>query len=797
MSRGSQVLSALFGAHWAMDEAKFHAMLAFLDEREGGLRFSAEEIRARVGEPTQRTTVPQGSGVAVLPVFGLISHRAHMVQDISGPGGTSTELLGRDFDTAMQDPKVGTIVLDVSSPGGNVYGVQELADKIYAARGKKPVIAVSNALAASAAYWIASAAEELVVSPSGEVGSIGVFAVHTDTSRRDANAGVQRTVLKAGRYKAEGVYAPLTQDAATYAQEQLNEYLQAFGGAVARNRRVSLETALGPDFGEGRTVTAKMAVARKMADRVATLEQVLQELGISSDATGKPMKGSRKAVAVADEAIEVQVSAEELMPSALMQIEQSNTTTMASAIPVHYVLPDARQGATPEPDEPLATTAPQAKEQPVSTPITPAPGSPGASDANTQMRASLDRSTRIQELCTLAGASMQQFNDFLASDLSPEQVRAQLQTGRARPQPVAITGMVDREADRGFSSIGEQLVAIVQAGKPGGRRDARLMAINAAASGMNEGIGSEGGFFIAPELLPGVLTPIYQQDPLLARVKRIPIGAGKNGVRYNVVDETSRANGSRYGGVQAYWAAEADTATAKKPKLRQMALDLKKIIGIGYLTEELTEDAPAAGMLLTDAFRDEVRFMVGAAVFAGTGGGQPLGFLNSGAVALQAIEATQTIANTNTFIATNTSKMLSRMPAEFWGEAVWLFNPELLPLLVTATIGSSAVPIFVAGAGMQGAPPATIWGRPAFPSDFCEAVGTPGDLALVAPSQYHLGVRDENARVADSVHVRFLYDENTLKITHRVDGAPVWTSAVTPYKGAATRSPFISLAVRS
>ena len=790
MSRGSQVLSALFGAHWAMDEAKFHAMLAFLDEREGGMRFSAEEIRARVGEPNHRTTVPQGSGVAVLPVFGLISHRAHMVQDISGPGGTSTELLGRDFDTAMQDPKVGTIVLDVSSPGGNVYGVQELADKIYAARGKKPVIAVANALAASAAYWIASAAEELVVSPSGEVGSIGVFAVHTDTSRRDANAGVQRTVLKAGRYKAEGVYTPLTQDAATYAQEQLNEYLQAFGSAVARNRRVSLETALGPDFGEGRTVTAKMAVARKMADRVATLEQVLQELGISSDATGKPMKGARKAVAAADETIEVQVSAEELMPNCITP----NTTTMASAIPVLYVLPDARQGATPEPDESLATTAPQAKEQPVSTPITPAPGSPGAPDSSTQLHASLNRSTRILELCTLAGASMQQYSDFLAGDLTPEQVRADLQKQRGKPAPVADVRVVsDRDVDRPFASVGEQLTAVIQAGLPGGKRDARLQRF-AAVSGMNEGVGSDGGYFLDPSTVQTALEPVYNEDPILSRVTETPVGEGRNEVSYQVVDESSRATGSRWGGLQMYWQPEGGAPTPTRPKTRKFKLELKKLMGAAYITEELKEDAPAATTLLNNAFKKESRFMLVDAIWRGPGAGQPLGFVNHASCVSIAIEAGQTIANTPASIAMNTSKMLSAIPADLWGEAMFFYNTELFPYLVTATVGNS--PVFINGTGLPGAPPASLWGRPAYPSEFCEAVGTPGDIVCIVPSEYHTAVKDRNAKIANSIHVRFLNDEDTLKITQRFDGAPSWKAPVTPFKGAQARSPFVKLAVR-
>lgn len=800
MSRGAHLLHAVFGTYWAIREDKLMSMLAFLDERLEGQRFTADEIQARIGEARAKrdTSGAAASGVAVLPLYGLVSHRAHMVQDISGPGGTSTELFGRDFDTALSDSKVGTIVLDIDSPGGSVAGVQELADKIYGARGEKRIIAVANSLAASAAYWIGSAAEEFVVTPSGEVGSIGVYAIHTDSSRRDANVGVQRTILKAGRYKAEGApFEPLNGDARAYAQQQIDEFYGAFIDAVARQRGVSSEVARGASFGEGRTVLARQAVDRKMADRVATLEQVLAELGVGG-ATGTPMRGSRRAAALDLGLSPVNTSTTAADSATVAAITLRLGTAAEAAAPL-VLLPDARQGAPDQQTPSLATTAPQAKEQPVTTTLTPAPGSPGAPDAAAaQAQASLNRQIRIQELCTLAGATMQQYAEFVASDMTPEQVRASLQGARPRPTPVADVQVgADRAAEQRFGSLGEQLVAIVQAGKPGGRRDPRLSAINAAATGMNESVGSEGGFFLQSDLLPGVITPVYQQDPLLSRVKRIPIGAGRTGVKYNVVDETSRANGSRYGGIQAYWAAEADTATAKKPKLRQMALDLKKIIGIGYLTEELMQDAPAAGMLLTDAFRDEVRFMVGASVFNGTGAGQPLGILASGALATQAIEASQTIANSNASIATNTAKMLSRMPAEFWGEAIWLYNPELLPTFVTAVIGSSTVPIFVTGGGMRDGAPDTIWGRPAFASDFCEAVGTPGDILLVAPSQYHLGLRDENAQVSDSVHVRFLYDENTLRITYRVDGAPVWSSAVTPYKGAATRSPFVALATRS
>lgn len=814
MSRGAHLLHAVYGSYWAMSESKLHAMVSFLDEYAAGVRFSAEEIRARVGEPRARTRSPDGSGVAVLPLYGVVSHRAHLVQQISGPGGTSTEMFGKDFDAMVADPKIGTIVLDVDSPGGNVAGVQELSEKILAARSEKRIIAVANSLAASAAYWIAASASELAVTPSGEVGSIGVYAIHTDLSKREWDQGVKRTILKAGRHKAEGnPYGPLDDDARAYAQSQIDEFYEAFTQGIARARNVSVDVARGERFGEGRTVTARQAVARGLADRVATLEQVLAELGIDSESKATPLREKRRSqdavpvviagadVADAARAADPAVASGPAIDIADPRLIDTFLETLVDSVSARLTTySEARQGVSEPDHSPLAPTAEQAKEHPVPPTTTPAPGTPGASEDTALDRAALVRQARIEEMCLSFGATMQQYADFVASDKSPEQVRAELQGARARPTPVASNVQVgaDREADRPFANIGEQLVAIVQAGKPGGRRDARLSAINAAATGMNESVGSDGGFFLQADLLPGVITPIYQQDPLLQRVKRIPVGAGKNGVKYNVVDETSRVNGSRYGGIQAYWAAEADTAAGKKPKLRQMALDLKKIIGIGYLTEELTQDAPAAGMLLTDAFRDELRFMVGAAVFAGNGAGQPLGFMPSGALATQAIESTQTIANSNTFIATNTAKMLSRMPAEFWGEAIWLYNPEFLPTLATATIGSSGtMPVFIAGGGMRDNAPDTIWGRPAFASDFCEAVGTPGDIVLVAPSQYHLAVRDENPTVSDSVHVRFLYDENTLKITYRVDGAPVWNSTVTPYKGAAARSPFVALNTRS
>jgi HK97 family phage major capsid protein len=369
--------------------------------------------------------------------------------------------------------------------------------------------------------------------------------------------------------------------------------------------------------------------------------------------------------------------------------------------------------------------------------------------------------------------------------------------------PVITVG-ADRAAEKPFTSFGEQLVAVVQAGRPGGRRDPRLDRVNAMAqmqagtpSGMNESVGSEGGFFIQNDLLPEVIEPVYTDDPILSRVTRIPVGQGKNGVIYNVVDESARTDGSRWGGIRMIWGDEADSPAATKPKLRRVEHNLKKLIGLAYLTDELMEDAPAAQKLLTDAFQAENRFMLASAVFRGPGGGQPLGFLNSKATVSVAIEATQTIANTATFVGLNVTKMLSRIPAALWDDVIFLYNQELLPYLVNATIGTNGtVPLFIGAGGLVNRPFDTILGKPAFASEQCEAVGTPGDIVAVAPSQYHMTDKG-GPQTAMSLHVRFLFDEAVLRITQRVDGKPVWNTTVTPYKGANARSPFITLAVRS
>lgn len=215
-------------------------------------------------------------GIAVLPLFGVIAHRAGSMSESSG--GTSTERFAQQFRQAVASPAAAAVIIDIDSPGGGVDGITELASEIYSARNKKPVIAIANSLAASAAYWLGSAATELVATPSGQVGSIGVFAAHEDISKALEAKGVNVSLISAGKYKTEGhPYGPLSDEARAAAQDMVNGYYAQFVGDVARNRDVSVD-AVQRGFGQGRVVMAQQAFQLGMVDGVETFDDVVVRL---------------------------------------------------------------------------------------------------------------------------------------------------------------------------------------------------------------------------------------------------------------------------------------------------------------------------------------------------------------------------------------------------------------------------------------------------------------------------------------------------------------------------------------
>jgi len=231
-------------------------------------------VNARI--PSATSGRDSGGTIAVIPIAGFIEQRPSFFGAMFG--GTSIASLTASFRSAMNDPQVKGIVFDVSSGGGSVFGVTELANEIRAARGVKPIVSVVNSIAASAAYWLASAADEVVSTPSGIAGSIGVYALHVDYSKANEQAGVKEEIISAGEHKADAVDgAPLSDAGRASMQAMVDHIYSTFIADVAAGRGVSKETVLS-DYGKGLTFTAPAARSAGLVDRVATMDETLKRL---------------------------------------------------------------------------------------------------------------------------------------------------------------------------------------------------------------------------------------------------------------------------------------------------------------------------------------------------------------------------------------------------------------------------------------------------------------------------------------------------------------------------------------
>lgn len=344
----------------------------------------------------------------------------------------------------------------------------------------------------------------------------------------------------------------------------------------------------------------------------------------------------------------------------------------------------------------------------------------------------------------------------------------------------------------GFDSMGSFLTSVIRAGMGRGT-DERLMG-EQRAYGMNETIPSEGGFLVAPQFSSQLLQRTYSQGILPGRCFRLPLTKSSS-IRIPAVDETSRANGSRLGGIQLYWNAEAAELTKSKPKIRQMELSLKKLTGLCYLTDELLADAPMLEAFTTKAFSDEFSFVLDDVLIRGTGAGQPLGILASNGLVTVAKETNQ---YAKTILYENIVNMWSRCWGKSRANAVWLINQDCEPQLskMSLTVGTGGVPVYMPASGISGSPYATLMGRPLIPFEQCDTLGQKGDIILADFGEYLLTDTGQ-IKSASSIHVRFLYDEMALRFTYRVDGQPIWNNPLTPYKGSNSLSPFVCLAERA
>ncbi len=278
------LLCEFLSTPWALMPERLQAMTAVLSRWSQGEPASDKtmfQINAdRVIRDTRKQMAAANTGlnIAVLPLYGVVTQRANMVDDISGPGCTSTQQFSAALQQLLADNSVSQILIDIDSPGGSVYGVSELAHEIIQARAQKPVIAIANSLAASAAYWIGCSASEFYVTPGGEVGSIGVWQAHFDYSKAFEEDGVKPTLISAGKFKVEGnPYVPLDEQAQAFMQSRVDDYYNAFIQAVSVGRGVSIKDVQS-GMGEGRILGAQAALAQNMVDGISTFDEVLAKM---------------------------------------------------------------------------------------------------------------------------------------------------------------------------------------------------------------------------------------------------------------------------------------------------------------------------------------------------------------------------------------------------------------------------------------------------------------------------------------------------------------------------------------
>lgn len=277
--RSTTLIDSTYGDIWAIELGAMQVAVAMLE--------SGPIPEARTGR------MPKVEGnVGVLPLTGIITQRSGNGLMEMLFGGTKVDAFSAEFAKMVDNPSVGAIVLDIDSPGGSVFGVNELATQIREARGTKPIIGVANSVGASAAYLIGSAVDTLVVTPGGQVGSIGVFAQHEDISEAAASAGVKITTVSAGKFKAEGnEFEPLSDLAREHMQGMVDTYYDQFIDAVAQGRGKSAATVRSK-FGQGRMLMAQDALDVGMVDRIASFDQIMSEL---TRATAKKQQNRNRA----------------------------------------------------------------------------------------------------------------------------------------------------------------------------------------------------------------------------------------------------------------------------------------------------------------------------------------------------------------------------------------------------------------------------------------------------------------------------------------------------------------------
>ena len=344
--------------------------------------------------------------------------------------------------------------------------------------------------------------------------------------------------------------------------------------------------------------------------------------------------------------------------------------------------------------------------------------------------------------------------------------------------------------------------AAIKSGLPGlesvnAWRDGVLKADNAVkaifgdtkATGLNEFSDSEGGILVPPTMANGLWKRSIDDDfNFLALCDNIPVQG--NAVKVRAVNDKSRADGSRNGGVSAYWTAEAGQFSGSKPTYRTIDLRLNKLTVLVYATEELLEDGLGVEAEINRVASEEIRFKVNDALFRGSGAGMPLGVLNAGCK----VTVTSNNGASATISAIDIDNMWKRRARASGQGYIWLANQDTEGELSALKYVSGSTPYAAVWRHVPGEPMQyTIKGKPLYYTEFNETLGTEGDLILVDPKQIAAAVKSTGVKSAVSMHLRFDYEETAFRFSFRMDARPYWETSLTRFKGSDALSPIITL----
>lgn len=375
------------------------------------------------------------------------------------------------------------------------------------------------------------------------------------------------------------------------------------------------------------------------------------------------------------------------------------------------------------------------------------------------------------------------------------------------PSPTAPEGSVitrpgfASDPRRGFRSAGEFAHLVHRFSHPStaqlAARDERIASLLAAASGMNVGTPSDGSVLMPPAFSTQIWEGMHAiPDSLVPLCDQVTVDPGVQSMTFPALDESSRANGSRWGGLRGYWRAEAAKFTASQIKLREVKVEPRQLYVFCYATDDLLKGTgQALEQLMTRGAAEEISFLLNDAIINGTGVGMPRGFLTHAATVVVSKEAGPQTADT--IVKANIDKMWARCHARWRQGAVWLINQDCEPELenLSQVVGTGGVPVYLPPGGITEAPNARLKGRPVKVTEWSSTLGDLGDVALVNLKAYLLALRG-GIDAAVSMHLRFDYGETAFRFTFEADGQPWPNKPLTPYKGAATLSPFVTLEAR-